>query len=215
MTTRTRIKICGLTREADVDAAVECGADAIGLVLYERSPRAVSIARAAELARRLPPFVTPVCLFVNAPPEQVLELLQAIPNALLQFHGDETRVDCERFERPYLRAARMTPGFALLDFATAYASAAGILLDAHVEGYGGGGKAFDWSLVPPNVPRPVVLSGGLNPANVIDGVMHIRPWAVDVSSGVESAKGIKDATLMRRFCEAVCEADARMADADA
>ena len=214
MTTRTRIKLCGLTREADVDVAADCGVDAIGLVLYERSPRALSIARAAELARRLPPFVTPVCLFVNAPPEQVNELLQAVPTAMLQFHGDETPADCERFARPYLRAARMTPGFNLLDFASAYASAAGILLDAHVEGYGGGGKAFDWSLVPPNVPRPVVLSGGLNPANVIDGVMHVRPWAVDVSSGVESAKGIKDAALMRRFCEAVREADARMADAD-
>jgi phosphoribosylanthranilate isomerase len=215
MTTRTRIKICGLTREADVDVAADCGVDAIGLVLYERSPRAVSVARAAELARRLPPFVTPVCLFVNAQREQVDELLQAVPTALLQFHGDETPADCERFARPYVRAARMTPSLNLLDFASAYASAAGILLDAHVEGYGGSGKAFDWSLVPPNVPRPIVLSGGLNPASVIDGVMHIRPFAVDVSSGVESAKGIKDAALMRRFCEAVREADARIADADA
>ncbi|MBI5258026.1 MAG: phosphoribosylanthranilate isomerase [Burkholderiales bacterium] len=214
MTTRTRIKICGLTREADLDIAVECGADAIGLVLYERSPRAVSLERAAALARRLPPFVTPVCLFVNAAPEAVTQAVQAIPNALLQFHGDETPAECERHQRPYLRAARMQPGFALLDFATAHANAAGILLDAHVEGYGGGGKAFDWSLVPPGVPRPVVLSGGLNPANVTDGVLCVRPWAVDVSSGVEAAKGIKDAGLMRRFCEAVREADSRIADAD-
>lgn len=214
MSSRTRIKICGLTREADVDVAVDCGADAIGFVLYQRSSRAVTIARAAELARRLPPFVTPVLLFVNAAPEQVAELLQNIPNALLQFHGDENPADCERYARPYLRAARMTPDFSLLDFASAYASAAGILLDAHVEGYGGGGKVFDWSLVPPNVPRPVVLSGGLNPANVIDGVLHVRPWGLDVSTGVESAKGIKDAVLMRRFCEAVREADARLADAD-
>jgi phosphoribosylanthranilate isomerase len=214
MSSRTRIKICGLTREADVDVAVDSGADAIGFVLYERSARAVSIARAAELARRLPPFVTPVALFVNAEPGHVAGLLEAVPTALLQFHGDESPADCERYGRPYLRAARMTPGFALLDFATAYASAAGILLDAHVEGYGGGGKVFDWSLVPPNVARPVVLSGGLNPANVIDGIMHVRPWGLDVSSGVESAKGIKDAVLMRRFCEAVREADARLADAD-
>ncbi len=213
MTTRTRIKICGLTREADLDTAVECGADAIGFVLYERSPRAVSVARAAELARRLPPFVQPVALFVNAAAEQVQALLQAVPNALLQFHGDEQPADCARYERPYLRAARMAPGFALLDFASSYTSAAGLLLDSHVEGYGGGGKAFDWSLVPPHVPLPVVLSGGLNPANVIDGVLHVRPWAVDVSSGVEAAKGIKDAVLMRRFCEAVREADARIADA--
>ena len=211
---RTRIKICGLTREADVDEAIEAGADALGFVLYAKSPRAVSVARAAELAARLPPFVTPVLLFVNAPVGQVEQALRAVPNALLQFHGDETPADCERFARPHLRAARMAPGFALLDFARAHANAAAILLDAHVEGYGGGGKAFDWSLVPRDVPRPVVLSGGLNPANVIDGVMHVRPWAVDVSSGVESAKGIKDAQLMRRFCEAVREADARIAAAD-
>jgi len=210
MTTRTRIKICGLTREPDLDQAVEAGADAVGFVLYERSPRAVTIERAAQLARRLPPFVMPVLLFVNAAPAGVERALQAVPGALLQFHGDETPADCERYARPYLRAARMAPGFALLDFASAHASAAGILLDAHVEGYGGGGKAFDWSLVPHNVPRPVVLSGGLNPASVTDGVLRVRPWAVDVSSGVESAKGIKDAALMRRFCEAVREADSRL-----
>ncbi len=216
MTQRTRIKICGLTRDADVDAAVEAGADAIGFVLYARSPRAVSVARAAELARRLPPFVTPVCLFVNAETALVTAAVQAIPHTLLQFHGDETPADCEALHqatgRPYLRAARMAPGLALLDFAADYASAAGLLLDTHVEGYGGGGKVFDWSLVPRHVPRPVVLSGGLNPANVIDGITHVRPWAVDVSSGVEIAKGLKDAVLMRRFCEAVREADALIAD---
>lgn len=218
MNQRTRIKICGLTREADVDAAVEAGADAIGFVLYASSPRAVSVARAAELARRLPPFVTPVCLFVNADAALLDEALQAVPQALLQFHGDETPAQCETIHhathRPYLRAARMAPGFDLLDFAAAHASAAGLLLDAHVEGYGGGGKAFDWSLIPANVARPVVLSGGLHPANVIDGITHVRPWAVDVSSGVETAKGLKDAALMRQFCEAVREADARIADAD-
>ena len=214
MTLRTRIKICGLTREADLDTAVECGADAVGFVLYERSPRAVAVARAAELARRLPPFVTPVCLFVNAAPGLIDETVAAIPNALLQFHGDESPAECQRTGRPYLRAARMTADLALLDFASAHASAAGLLLDAHVEGYGGGGKAFDWSLIPARVPLPVVLSGGLSPANVIDGVLRVRPWAVDVSSGVESSKGIKDAVLIRRFCEAVREADARIADAD-
>ena len=212
MLQRTRIKICGLTREADVDAAVQAGADAIGFVLYEHSPRHVAIERAAELARRLPPFVTPVCLFVNASPEWVAQAVQALPHALLQFHGDEIPADCDDSGRPYLRAARMAPGFALLDFARAYPRATGLLLDAHVDGYGGGGKAFDWSVVPPDVPLPVVLSGGLNPANVIDGVIRVRPWAVDVSSGVESAKGVKDAGLMRRFCEAVREADARIAD---
>ena len=209
----TRIKICGFTREADVDAAVAAGADAIGLNLYARSPRAGTPERAGELARRLPPFVTPVLLFVNATVEEIAAGLAAVPNALLQFHGDETPEDCLAAGRPYLRAARMAPGFDLLDFAAAHSGAAGILLDAHVEGYGGSGKAFDWSLVPPNVPRPVVLSGGLNPANVTDGVMHVRPWAVDVSSGVEIAHGLKDAALMREFCDAVREADARIADA--
>jgi phosphoribosylanthranilate isomerase len=206
---RTRIKICGLTREADVDAAVQAGADAVGLVLYERSARHVSAARAGELARRLPPFVTPVLLLVNASPELLHAALQAVPQALLQFHGDESPAQCQAARRAYLRAARMAPGFDLLDFASRFASAQALLLDTHVEGYGGGGKAFDWSLIPPSVPLPVVLSGGLNAANVIEGVCRVRPWAVDVSSGVESAKGVKDAQAMRRFCDAVREADAR------
>jgi phosphoribosylanthranilate isomerase len=210
---RTRIKICGITREADLDEAVAAGADAVGFVLYERSPRHVSLRRAAELARGLPAFMTPVCLLVNAQAEEVQAVAETLPQALLQFHGDETPEQCRAAGRPYLRAARVQPGLDLLDFAARYADAAGLLLDAFVEGYGGGGKVFDWSLIPPNVPAPVVLSGGLNPANVIDGVLRVRPWAVDVSSGVESAKGIKDAALMRRFCEAVREADARIADA--
>jgi phosphoribosylanthranilate isomerase len=210
---RTRIKICGITREADLDQAVAAGADAVGFVLYERSPRHVTLQRAAALARRLPPFVTPVCLLVNAQQQEVRAVVETLPQALLQFHGDETPEQCRAAGRPYLRAARVQPGLDLLDFAARYADAAGLLLDAFVEGYGGGGKVFDWSLIPPNVPAPVVLSGGLNPANVIDGVLRVRPWAVDVSSGVESAKGIKDAALMRRFCEAVREADARIADA--
>ncbi|MCU0919574.1 MAG: phosphoribosylanthranilate isomerase [Burkholderiaceae bacterium] len=208
---RTRIKVCGLTREADVDAAVQAGADAIGFVLYDKSPRHVDPARAAKLARRLPPFVTPVLLLVNAPPALLDRALAAVPQALLQFHGDESPAQCEAPGRPYLRAARMAPGFDLLDFGSRFRSAQALLLDAHVDGYGGGGKAFDWSLIPPSVPLPVVLSGGLNAANVIEGVLRVRPWAVDVSSGVESAKGIKDAQAMRRFCDAVREADARAA----
>ena len=211
MTTRTRIKICGLTREADVDAAVEAGADAIGFVLYPRSPRAVTAERAAVLAKRVPPFVTPVALFVNAEAALIAAATQAIPDLLLQFHGDETPADCRAAGRPFLRAARIGPGFNLLDFAAQYPHAQGLLLDALVEGYGGGGKVFDWSLIPPNVPRPVVLSGGLHAGNVIEGIVQVRPSAVDVSSGVESAKGIKDAAAMRRFCEAVREADARIA----
>jgi phosphoribosylanthranilate isomerase len=214
---RTRIKICGLTREADVDAAVEAGADAVGFVLYPPSPRSVGIHRAAELARRLPPFVTPVGLFVNASPTEITAACTAMPTLVLQFHGDETPEDCTWPGRPFLRAARVGEGFDLLDFASRFSGAQAILLDAFVEGFGGGGKVFDWSLIPANVSRPLVLSGGLNPANVGDGVRRVRPWAVDVSSGVEregpGQKGIKDPEAMRRFCEAVREADARAADA--
>jgi phosphoribosylanthranilate isomerase len=216
MTQRTRIKICGLTREADVAAAAEAGADAVGFVLYAKSPRHVSLARAAALARALPPFVTPVCLFVNASSTEVAATTAAIPQALLQFHGNETPADCDVAGRPYLRAVRMASGLDLLNFSLSFPNALALLLDAAVEGYGGGGEVFDWSLIPPSLPADVrcrlVLSGGLSPANVIDGVLHARPFAVDVSSGVESAKGIKDAVLMRRFCDAVREADARLAD---
>ena len=204
---RTRIKICGLTREADVDAAVAAGADAVGFVFYDRSPRFVPPERAAELARRLPPFVTPVGLFVNASADTIGRALQALPNLLLQFHGDERPAACNWFGRPYIRAARMEPGFDLLDFALQFSQAQAILLDAHVEGYGGGGKVFDWSLIPRNVPLPVVLSGGLHAGNVTTGVRQLRPWAVDVSSGVEASKGIKDASLIQQFCDAVRAAD--------
>jgi phosphoribosylanthranilate isomerase len=210
---RTRIKICGLSQEADVAAAVEAGADAVGFVMYGKSPRHINAARAGELARALPPFVTPVFLFVNAKLDDINRALDHVPHALLQFHGDETPEQCQAARRPYIRAARMHEEFVLVDFALAFASASALLLDADVQGYGGGGKVFDWSLIPPNVPLPVVLSGGLNPANVIDGVMRVRPWAVDVSSGVEASKGVKDAALIRRFCEAVREADARIDDA--
>jgi phosphoribosylanthranilate isomerase len=211
MNQRTRIKICGLTREADVDAAVEAGADAVGFVFYDSSPRFITLAHAAELARRLPPFVMPVGLFVNAGDADVAAACAAIPQLLLQFHGDETPAQCVRAGRPFLRAAQVAPGFDLLDFATRFAHAQAILLDAQVEGYGGGGKVFDWSLIQSVAPLPVVLSGGLHAGNVIHGIHTLRPWAVDVSSGVESAKGIKDAREIRRFCDAVREADARSA----
>ncbi len=214
MAHRTRIKICGLTRPEDVDAAVDAGADALGFNFYEPSPRCISLNRAVELARRLPPFVTPVGLFVNAEPSRVEAALAQLPQLLLQFHGDETVVDCEAHRRPYLRAARMAPGFDLVDFAANYPGAQAILLDALVEGYGGGGKVFDWSLIPSNVHCPVVLSGGLHAGNVAEGIRRVRPWAVDVSSGVESGKGIKDAAAIRRFCDAVREADARAAEPD-
>lgn len=211
MNIRTRIKICGLTREQDIDEAVEAGADAIGFVLYDKSPRFVDVKRAAALARRLPAFVMPVGLFVNASAELLAEATAAVPQLLLQFHGDEAPAACQAPARPYLRAARMSAGFDLLKFALGYPDAQAILLDAHVDGYGGGGKVFDWSLIPRDVSRPLVLSGGLHAENVIEGILRVRPWAVDVSSGVEQAKGVKDALAMRRFCEQVREADARIA----
>ena len=208
---RTRIKICGLTREADVDAAIEAGADALGFVLYARSPRHVELERAVALVARLPPFVTPVLLFVNASPHELRLATQALPQALLQFHGDESPEQCQAWARPWLRAVRISPTLDLLDFAARFNAARALLLDADVESYGGGGKVFDWSLLPASVPLPVVLSGGLNPANVTAGVLSVRPWAVDVSSGVEASKGIKNAALMRRFCKAVREADQQLA----
>jgi len=218
---RTRVKICGLTREQDVDAAVAAGADAVGFVLYPRSPRFVAAQRAAELARRLPAFVTPVLLFVNAPASEVGAAVQAVPAAVLQFHGDETPHDCASLAagRPWMRAARMpmdeAQPFDLLDFCSRHASAQAILLDAHVEGYGGGGKTFPWSRLPPSVNAHLVLSGGLTPANVGDGILQVRPrcksLAVDVSSGVEAAKGLKDPGKIHQFVAAVRAADVLLA----
>ncbi len=211
MNQRTRIKICGLTRPQDVDAAVDAGADAIGLVFHPASPRHVTLALAANLASRLPPFVTPVGLFVNAGRPEVEAALAAMPTLLLQFHGDESAADCDAYGRPYLRAARMAAGFDLLDFGRRFSGAQALLLDAHAPGYGGGGKVFDWSLVPAAVAeRRLVLSGGLHAANVAAGIAQLRPWAVDVSSGVESSRGVKDPAAIRRFCDAVRDADARI-----
>jgi phosphoribosylanthranilate isomerase len=213
MQQRTRIKICGITRAQDLDAAVHAGADAVGFVLYPASARCVSIELAAELASRLPPFVTPVALFVNPSSDLVHRVVQAIPQVMLQFHGDESAAQCRAAQRPYLRAARMESSFDLLNFASQFPDAQALLLDAHVEGYGGGGKVFDWSLIPHNVPRPVVLSGGLHAGNVAAGILQVRPSAVDVSSGVEVSKGIKDPVAIRRFCDAVRRADEQIAQA--
>jgi phosphoribosylanthranilate isomerase len=205
--TRTRIKICGLTREADVDAAVAAGADAIGLVFYPPSPRYLMVQRAAELARRIPPFVDVVGLFVNASPETVLATCEQVPINVLQFHGDEEAVYCRQFARPYLRAARVKPGLDLVEFAGSFPDARGLLLDAFVEGYGGGGHVFDWTLIPPGLPGFLVLSGGLNAENVGDAIERVRPVAVDVSSGVEMSKGIKDHSKIAAFVAAVRKAD--------
>jgi phosphoribosylanthranilate isomerase len=219
MNQRTRIKICGLTREEDVDAAVAAGADAVGFVLYEPSARYVSAARAAELAERLPAYVTPVLLFVNASSNEVAAACALLPTALLQFHGDESPADCLRHGRAFVRAARIPldapangdDSFNLVKYAHDFNAAQAILLDAHVDGFGGGGKTFNWSLLPPNVNAHLVLSGGLTPANVTDGILQVRPrcktLAVDVSSGVEMAKGIKSADKIKQFVAAVRAAD--------
>ncbi len=224
---RTRIKICGLTREQDVDAVVSAGADAIGFNLYPKSPRYVSVARAAELARRLPPYITPVLLFVNTSATEVIAACAMIPGATVQFHGDESPEDCHlatlESKRPWVRAARIplgdgTASFDLVQFTNDYSNAQAILLDAHVDGFGGGGKAFNWSLLPPSVNAHLVLSGGLTPANVGDGIAWVRPrcktLAVDVSSGVEAVdaqgkplKGIKDPIKIQQFVAAVRAAD--------
>ena len=204
---RTRIKICGLTREEDVDAAVAAGADAIGFVFYPPSPRYVTPQRAAELARRLPPFVAAVGLFVNAEPSALEATLDAVPLHVLQFHGDESEADCQRYRRPYLKAARVTADLDLVQCAARFPTAQALRLDAFVEGYGGGGKTFDWSLIPAQLPLPVVLSGGLEASNVGEAVRRVRPAAVDVSSGVEVAKGIKDAARIRAFIAAVRAAE--------
>ena len=209
----TRIKICGLTREEDVDAVVASGADAIGFVFYPPSPRAVSPQRAAQLAERLPPFMTVTALFVNAAPEEIQAVLEVVPVGLLQFHGDECESECRRWLRPYIRAARVRPGMDLLQYAAAFPSARGILLDAFVEGYGGGGQTFDWSVIPAGMSRPLILSGGLNPGNVGDAVRQVRPQAVDVSSGVEAARGIKDAAKIAAFVAAVRAADNEVKEA--
>ncbi|NMG27438.1 phosphoribosylanthranilate isomerase [Aromatoleum evansii] len=204
---RTRIKICGLTRAEDVLAAVEAGADAIGLVFYPPSPRFVAFERAAELAALVPPFVTTVGLFVNPDPAYVRQALAQVPLQLLQFHGDESEAQCAAFGRPWIKAARVRPGIDLVEFSASHPSASGLLLDAFVDGYGGGGKVFDWSLIPERLGRPLILSGGLDPDNVAEAVRRVRPWAVDVSSGVESGKGIKDAARIAAFVAGVRNAD--------
>ena len=208
----TRIKICGLTRQEDFQVAVDAGADAIGLVFYPHSPRYVDLQKAAELACALPPFVTLVGLFVNADPAQVRETLAAVPIGLLQFHGDEDDRYCRQFERPYMKAARVKPGMDLVQYAADFPSAQAILLDAFVDGYGGGGKVFDWTLIPPAMTKPIVLSGGLDASNVGDAISRVRPVAVDVSSGVEAAKGIKDADKIRAFIAAVRATDGQVTD---
>jgi phosphoribosylanthranilate isomerase len=205
---RTRIKICGITRPGDAVAAAQAGADAIGLVFYAPSPRFLNVERAREIRDALPPFVQAVALFVNPDAAQVAQAIGRVHPALLQFHGEETPDFCAQFGLPYLKACRVTQGVYLLKYLRPFSAASGWLLDAHVEEYGGVGASFDWSLVPARLERPLVLSGGLTRENVGEAVRRVRPWAVDVSSGVESSKGIKDAAKIAAFIAEVRNADA-------
>ncbi len=223
MNKRTRIKICGLTRIDDVQAAVAAGADAIGFVFYPKSPRHISPNAAAQLISTVPPFVTSVGLFVNAEAAEVEAIVRQAPVSVLQFHGDESIEQCvaaaRLANRPFLRAARIgaaTSGADLIEYEHNYRAASplfsGLLLDTLVEGYGGGGKVFDWSLIPKELAPRVVLSGGLSVQNVAEAVLQVRPHAVDVSSGVELSKGIKDPARIRAFIEAVRAADTTLSN---
>lgn len=201
---RARVKICGITRAQDAEAACAAGADAIGFNFYRPSPRFVPVDAAAAIRRSLPPFVTAVGLFVNAGGDEVARIADAVGLDLLQFHGDEPAGDCERTGMPYMKAVRVGADTDLRAIAGRYGSAAALLLDTPDEKlWGGTGQTFDWELVPRELGKPMVLAGGLTPANVADAVRRIRPWAVDVSGGVESAPGIKDAAKMRAFIEEV------------
>ncbi|SFI72889.1 phosphoribosylanthranilate isomerase [Pseudomonas guineae] len=199
-----RSKICGITRIEDALAAVEAGADAIGLVFYAKSPRAVTVQQARAIISALPPFVTTVGLFVDASRCELGEILDAVPLDLLQFHGDESPAACDDYHRPYIKALRVKPGDDIAAQVALYKNASGVLLDTYVPGIPGGtGEAFDWSLVPESLSKPVILAGGLTAENVAQAIARVRPYAVDVSGGVETAKGIKDAQKIRAFMQAV------------
>jgi phosphoribosylanthranilate isomerase len=205
---QTRIKICGITRVEDAIAAVDSGADAIGLVFYAKSSRAVSIDQASIIAKAAPPFVSIVALFVDESAAEIERVLNAVPVDIIQFHGSEAPQFCEQFNRPYVKALRVTPDLNLATVSNGYASSRGILLDSWKEGVPGGtGQSFDWRLAQKALPLPVILAGGLNPDNVGDAIAMLRPAAVDVSGGVESAPGIKDSGKIREFIAAVRAAD--------
>jgi len=209
---RTRVKICGITRAEDAGAACQAGADAIGLVFYAPSPRNIDLADAGGIAQSLPPFVTTVGLFVDPDKAQVERVLRSVRLDLLQFHGDEPPRFCASFGVPYIKAIRVRPETDLIEYARLHGGARGLLLDAYVSGiHGGTGTRFDWSLIPADIGLPIVLSGGLTPDNVGEGVRRVRPWGVDVSSGVEAAnagKGIKDPARISDFIAGVRDADA-------
>ncbi|MGH8563780.1 MAG: phosphoribosylanthranilate isomerase [Gammaproteobacteria bacterium] len=201
---RVRVKICGITRPGDGSLAARLGADAVGLVFHPKSPRAVTVERARAIVTALPPFVTRVGLFVNAVPDAIEAVLSAVALDVLQFHGDEPAEDCRRYGRPYIKAIRMRSDVDLRGAAAAYPDAGALLLDAFVEGIEGGtGRSFDWSRVPEDLAKPIILAGGLTPDNVTQALAVVNPYAVDVSGGVEREKGIKDEDKMRRFISGV------------
>lgn len=205
---RTRVKICGITCPADGVVAAATGADAIGLVFFAQSPRAVGVAQAREVIAALPPFVTSVGLFVNAEVAEVERILAEVPLDLLQFHGDETAEYCRQFARPYIKAVRMADGIDLELVAQQYAEAKALLVDSYRKGVPGGtGHTFDWARIPHGLDKPIILAGGLGPDNIEQAVRQVRPYAVDVSSGVEAARGIKDADRVAAFMRGVNKAD--------
>lgn len=197
---RTRVKICGITRVEDAQVAARCGADAIGMVFYSKSPRAVSIEHAAQIALSLPAFVTCVGLFVDPNSHEVEQVLQRVPLDCLQFHGEEPVKFCEQFNRPYIKAIRVQTGTEINTLAAQYKSARAVLLDTFVKDIPGGtGQIFDWATIPADCPRPVILAGGLSVENVAQAIRQVHPYAVDVSGGVEQGKGIKDQDKIRKF----------------
>lgn len=201
---RTRVKICGITRIEDALAAVDCGADAIGLVFYSPSPRYLTIQQAVAVTAALPPFVSVVALFVNPAVSEVKAVMSAINVDLLQFHGDESEMDCKQYGLPYLKAVRVKSDTNLIQYASRYQHAKALLLDTYSDGaVGGTGQVFDWRLIPKNMPMPIILAGGLTPENVADAVRQVQPYAVDVSGGVEQSKGIKDPTKIAAFMAAI------------
>ena len=204
---RTRVKVCGITRTHDARAAARAGADAIGLVFYPPSPRYLSVERAVEIRDALPPFVQAVALFVNPDAAQVAQVIGRVHPAMLQFHGEESPDFCSQFGVPYIKACRVKPGVDLLEYLRPFSCAAAWLFDSYVPEYGGVGESFDWSLVPAAGDHPLILSGGLARDNVAEAIRRVRPWGVDVSSGVESAKGIKDAAKIAAFIAEVRNAD--------
>jgi phosphoribosylanthranilate isomerase len=208
MVSRTRVKVCGITRQRDAFDAIEAGADALGFVFYDKSPRAVSIEQAAEICRELPAFVTLTALFVDADEQRIRHVLGAVPIDLLQFHGAESPQECERYSTPYIKALRVKPGIDLVQQGARYQRAKALLLDAYKTGVPGGtGETFDWLLIPDSLKKPVILAGGLNSDNIATAIRQVRPYAVDVSGGVEQNKGIKDPLKIQAFIDEVGCAD--------